>query len=56
MQQFIRVNTVCYGKKELQVQKYNIYIFRKVYLTPLIYTMDYPKLVIVSNQKVKIIN
>ena len=35
MQLFIRVNTVCYGKKELQVQKYNINIFRKVYLTPL---------------------
>ena len=33
MQHFIRVNTVCYGKKELQVQKYNI--FRKVYLTSL---------------------
>ena len=33
MQHFIRVYTVCYSKKELHLQKYNI--FRKVYLTSL---------------------
>ena len=33
-----------------------IQYFRKVYLQPLFHTMDYPKFIIVSNQKVKIIN
>ena len=52
MLHFTRVYTVCYGKKELQVQKYNI--LEKFTRHPFFHKMDYPKFVIVLNQKVKI--
>ena len=52
MLHFTRVYTVCYGKKELQEQKYNI--LEKFTGHPFFHTMDYPKFDIVLNQKVKI--
>ena len=49
MLHFIRVYTVCKGKKDLQTKEYNIF-FKIITGQPQICTMDYPKL-IVSNQK-----
>ena len=52
MLHFTRIYTVCYGKKELQVQKYNI--LEKFTWHPFFHTMDFPMFIIVLNQKVKI--
>ena len=46
---FIRVYTICKGKKDLMTKDYNIFL--KIIIShPYICTMDYPKF-IVSNQK-----
>ena len=52
IEHFIRVYTVCYGKKRAPGTKIQ-YFEKSLPDIPFLYTMDYPKLIIVSNQKVK---